>query len=134
MRRVLPGTVCVTALTLSACTMLGPDYSEPKVEWRERWQPDLYGQVAATQSRSQADLSFWWRLFNDPVLDDLIEKARRENPTLRIAGLRILESRAALGIAGSNRYPQAQQVSGAASRVDNELKGGQAAVRKQTYT
>ena len=38
----------------------------------------------------------------------MVETARRENPTLRIAGLRILESRALLGIAGSNRYPQLQ--------------------------
>jgi NodT family efflux transporter outer membrane factor (OMF) lipoprotein len=134
-RSVVPGIVCVTALALSACTTLGPDYTEPKVAWLERWQPDLYGQTAAAQGRTQADdLSFWWRLFNDPVLDDLIDKARRENPTLRIAGLRILESRAVLGIASSNRYPQAQQISGAVSRVDNELKGGQATLRNQRYT
>jgi NodT family efflux transporter outer membrane factor (OMF) lipoprotein len=133
-RRLVPGIVCVTALSLSACTTLGPDYREPEVAWLEGWQPDLYGQIAAAQSQTHADLRFWWRLFNDPVLDDLIDKARRENPTLRIAGLRILESRAVLGIASSNRYPQVQQLSGAVSRVDNELKGGQAALRNQRYT
>jgi NodT family efflux transporter outer membrane factor (OMF) lipoprotein len=134
MRCVVPAIVCVTALTISACTTLGPDYTEPAVTWLEQWQPDLYGQLAAAQDGTPADLSFWWRLFNDPVLDDLIGKARRENPALRIAGLRILESRAVLGIASSNRYPQAQQASGALSRVDNQLKGGQAAVRNQRYT
>ena len=124
----------ITCVALSACVTLGPDYAEPKVAWLHDWQPDLYGHIGAPQQQAELDLRFWWRLFNDPVLNDLIEKARRENPTLRIAGLRILESRAVLGIASSNRYPQVQQVSGAASRIDNELKGGQALDRNQSYS
>jgi NodT family efflux transporter outer membrane factor (OMF) lipoprotein len=65
-------------------------------------------------------------VFNDPVLNGLVETARRENPSLRIAGLRILESRALLGIAGSNRYPQLNQASGSVALVDQEESGGSA--------
>ena len=50
---------------------------------------------------ARVDLAFWWELFEDPTLNQLIEAARHDNPTLRIAGLRILESRALLGIAKS---------------------------------
>ena len=60
------------------------------------------------------------------MLNGLVETARRENPTLRIAGLRILESRALLGIAGSNRYPQLQQVTQHGAYVDQQQSGGMA--------
>ena len=36
----------------------------------------------------------WWRTFNDPVLDCLVQTAYRQNLTLRMAGCRILEARA----------------------------------------
>lgn len=54
----------------------------------------------------------WWRLFNDPILDQLIERAYRDNILLKIAALRVLEARAQLGIAVGRLYPQTQQASG----------------------
>ncbi|MGD2137813.1 MAG: efflux transporter outer membrane subunit [Gammaproteobacteria bacterium] len=111
-------------LAMNACTTLGPDYREPEVEWLADWRPDLYGQLGSAEQRSRVDLRFWWRLFDDPALNRLIESARRENPSLRIAGLRILESRARLGIAGSALYPQVQQLSGALDHVNTRQRGG----------
>ena len=92
--------------------------------WLDDWQSDLYGQLGNPQQQSQVDLSFWWRLFDDPVLNGLIETAKQQNPSLRIAGLRILESRAQLGIATSNRYPQSQQASGDVDYVNTQESGG----------
>jgi len=115
--------VCA-AFFLNACTTLGPDYREPEIAWLSDWQPDLYGQTAAPEPGTGADLRFWWELFDDPALNSLIEAARRENPSLRIAGLRILESRAVLGIAGSGLYPQVQQLGGAISYVNTRQRGG----------
>ena len=122
-RTLVRPALVVSALALSACTTLGPDYRQPEVEWLDRWQTSLYGQVDSAQ-HAEADLRFWWRLFDDPVLSGLIETARLENPSLRIAGLRILESRALLGIAGSSLYPQLQQLSGAVSYINNRQRGG----------
>jgi NodT family efflux transporter outer membrane factor (OMF) lipoprotein len=45
-------------------------------------------------------------------LDTLIEKAYQQNLTLRIAGIRILEARAELGISFGNQFPQFQQLRG----------------------
>jgi NodT family efflux transporter outer membrane factor (OMF) lipoprotein len=59
-----------------------------------------------------SDYSAWWKVFNDPVLDSLIESAYRQNLTLQIAGLRIIQARAQLGIATGSQYPQLQTVSG----------------------
>lgn len=122
-----------TLALLAACTTLGPDYQEPDVAWLKTWQSDLYGQLERPELQTQVDLRFWWHAFNDPVLNDLIETARQENPSLRIAGLRILESRAVLGIAGASQYPQLQQLNGAATYVD-QRESGQGASRAQQFT
>ena len=119
-RLVLAGVV----LLLHACTTLGPDFEQPDVGWVDDWQPDLYGQRVDDAGAVESDLRFWWKLFDDPVLNGLIETARRENPTLRLAGLRILESRALLGVAGSGLYPQVQQLSGSAAYIDQRESGG----------
>jgi len=121
-------------LGLSACTTLGPDSREPEVAWLSNWQSDLYTQVGGSQQRSGFDTRFWWRLFDDTVLNDLIDTLKRENPSLRIAGLRILESRAVLGIAGSNLYPQVQQLDGAISYVNTRQHGGVASSNNQSLT
>jgi NodT family efflux transporter outer membrane factor (OMF) lipoprotein len=113
--------------------MLGPDYREPEVEWLGSWQPDLYGQTDLAPDQARSDLAVWWRVFSDPTLEQLIVAAKRENPGLRIAGLRILESRAILGIAGSNLYPQAQQLGGAISYVNTQQHGGIAPDRNQDF-
>ncbi|MGB5451848.1 MAG: TolC family protein [Sedimenticolaceae bacterium] len=118
-RLALLGKVAV----LGACTTLGPDYERPEVNWLDRWHSSVPG-LAHTQADKQVDLQFWWQAFNDPVLNQLIEKAHQANPSLLIAGLRILESRALLGIAGSNLYPQVQQANGAVSYVNTQQRGG----------
>ena len=123
-RRLTRSLLCCGLLVLNACTMLGPDYQEPEVAWLSHWQPDLYGEVAAREQQTGEDLRFWWQVFNDPALNRLIEVARQENLSLRIAGLRILESRAQLGIADSSLYPQLQQLNGAIDRVHNRRRGG----------
>lgn len=116
------GLACLGSC-LSACVAVGPDYQEPEVSWLEDWQADLYGQVVPPAQRAGDDLRFWWQLFDDPVLNTLVETARRENPSLQLAGLRILESRAALGIVNSTRFPQLQQATGSAASVTSRDSG-----------
>ncbi len=58
------------------------------------------------------DLSKWWTVFNDPVLNDLICDAYRQNLTLRQAGYRVLQARAQLGIAVGEIFPQSQAMTG----------------------
>ncbi len=64
--------------------------------------------------RSPVTTDMWWRAFNDPVLDQLIAEAQRVNPNVLVAGLRIMEARAQLGIAGSALYPQSNLVTAGA--------------------
>src|SRR5438045_762967 len=49
--------------------------------------------------------SQWWKVFEDDTLNQLIEKAFSNNPTLRTAGFRIMESRQLVNTARANYYP-----------------------------
>lgn len=109
-------------LGLAACAPLGPDYQDPDIHWLADWQPELYGETQ--QDAEATDLSQWWQRFHDPVLTDLVEKVRLENPALRIAGLRILESRALQGVATGLQYPQVQQLTAQGAYVDQQRGSG----------
>ncbi len=113
------GCVVLGVLSLSACTTLGPDYITPEVTWQDEWQPEFNTLLNADLEFDDAELAFWWHIFEDPALDALIQELRRDNLTLRIAGLRVLETRAQLAIANSLHYPQSQTISGQASYSDS---------------
>lgn len=116
--------VALCALNLSACTVLGPDFQPPATPWLDKWQPSSLEQTTNTETGDAAALEFWWQAFEDPALNQLMTSARQKNLSLRIAGLRILESRARMGIAGSARYPQLQQVNASAIASESRRRGG----------
>jgi NodT family efflux transporter outer membrane factor (OMF) lipoprotein len=58
-----------------------------------------------------AEVREWWTSFNDPVLTALVNKAYEQNLTLRAAGLRVIQARAARGIAVGEFFPQEQEIS-----------------------
>jgi len=108
LQRLAVPLLLLLAMSLSACTTLGPDFVKPSAPVEDKWIETDDPQIK-TES---VDYSTWWKVFNDPVLDHLIEIASEQNLSLRIAGLRILESRARLGIATGLQYPQVQQLNG----------------------
>jgi NodT family efflux transporter outer membrane factor (OMF) lipoprotein len=116
--------LCLSGSVLLGCSTLGPDYQEPDSAWLAEWQPDLYGQLAATETQSEQDLGQWWRRFKDPALDELIVSVRRNNLDLRIAGLRVLEARARLGGAEALRLPQVQQLGASATYLRQRRSDG----------
>ena len=66
-----------------------------------------------------ADLSRWWSVFNDPVLNDLVYHAYMQNITLKEAGARILQARANLAIARGELFPQTQTSTGSYQRIES---------------
>ncbi len=97
MKRLLFITVLLS-MGLGACTK-GPDYERPVMD-----DPEGYRE-AFPSGDSIANLS-WWELFEDPVLQDLIEEALNNNRDLRQALARIDEAAAVLGIARADLYPR----------------------------
>ncbi len=109
-------------LGLIGCTPVGPDFVTPATESPTQWNNDSAQDFDATRPATVQ----WWQEFDDPVLTGLIEQAQRQNLNLRVAGLRVLESQALLGITIGNQYPQAQLTSGDATYarsggVDTEI-------------
>lgn len=99
------------ALAFSGCTMVGPNFVKPEAPVAAQW-----GRADdAFITRDPAELAHWWAVFKDPVLDRLIETAYRNNYNVQIAGLRVLQARAELGIAVGTLYPQQQQAIGDAT-------------------
>lgn len=107
-------------LLISSCRTLGPDFEEPDVKWLKNWQA---GTEVGKATEDQPAIHSWWQQFDDPVLISLIENARVENLSLRIAALRILESRAVQGIVGSSLYPQLQEITAATDLVSTQQSG-----------
>jgi NodT family efflux transporter outer membrane factor (OMF) lipoprotein len=108
------------SFVLTGCKTVGPEFIRPDAPVSDQWL-EVKGQDIST---SQADFSEWWTIFNDPILNSLIESSYQQNLPLQIAGIRILEARAQIGIAVGNNYPQQQQVRGGISHI--ELSDNQA--------
>ena len=107
------GWLTLAALPLLAGCAVGPEYARPPVKLEAQWSAR---DSAGFATSSTAD-SAWWKVFGDPTLDQLIEDAYRQNLPLQIAGVRIMEARAQLGIAVGNQYPQVQAVLASATGV-----------------
>jgi NodT family efflux transporter outer membrane factor (OMF) lipoprotein len=103
---VLAATAAL-APALGGCSV-GPNFKTPEVPVRASWglagDPRLAAQTA-TDAR-------WWRSFDDPALDRLVDLACQQNLPLQIAGLRIVEARAQLAFAVGKQFPQVQEVAG----------------------
>lgn len=98
--------------------VVGPDFEPPEAPVAEQWEataeePDP--EVTTLSSTSDVSVE-WWKVFNDPVLDELLQSAYRQNLTLQTAGIQIYQARAQLGIAVGDQYPQSQQVGAGYSR------------------
>jgi len=88
----------LAAAGLAGCTV-GPDYVRPTVDTPAAWRIDY------PKAADVANLE-WWKQFGDPVLDELVDTALRNNRDLRIAAARVDQFIGALTATGSQLYPQ----------------------------
>lgn len=100
-------------LLFSGCTALGPDYTEPDVTVETSY---IDSEAPLVNGSASLDPRWWQYAFEDPLLNELTERALAQNLTLRSAGLRVLQSQQQLAIAIGNQYPQQQQITALAQR------------------
>ena len=112
-QHIIRGALVTLSGMLLACAPVGPDFVRPDSQVTEQWS-DFAREEFQFAPQDSVE---WWGILDDPVLDKLVVAARQNNNNIRIAGLRVLESRAALGIALGNRYPQAQIAAGDATAL-----------------
>jgi len=110
-------------LLVGGCTKVGPDFVKPDAPIAEQWTETGELQLIPTEN----DHEDWWEAFKDPVLNKLVNEAYNQNLTLQIAGLRIVEARAQLGLAAGSAWPQQQQATlGAAYSKPSDNTAGSA--------
>ncbi|MBX9626582.1 MAG: TolC family protein [Gemmataceae bacterium] len=86
---------------------VGPNYQPPAVPVADEWIDSRSERF----SKQAPDLKDWWSVFNDPVLNRLIQTAYEQNISLREAGFRVAEAQARRGVAVGQLFPQVQDVS-----------------------
>jgi NodT family efflux transporter outer membrane factor (OMF) lipoprotein len=111
--RKLSWVALAWVIFFTGCTKVGPDFTHPESQLSHQWMEKGDPQVLT----SPANYRLWWKAFKDPVLDTLVQIAYEQNIPLRVAGARVFEARARLGIAIGEQYPQMQQAFGSAMEI-----------------
>jgi multidrug efflux system outer membrane protein len=104
------------AIVLGGC-MIGPDYVRPPADAPAAWR------LSEQNARDLANTA-WWEQFGDPVLNDLVNTALRENKDLLIATARIEEFAGNYGFVRSGLFPQVGAGYEVAKQKDSVSSGG----------
>jgi multidrug efflux system outer membrane protein len=111
---------CATSLPTVDADKLPP---EPPAEFKEKW---TLAAPAEAQPRGE-----WWKAFNDPVLDGLIERANQGNSSVRVAAARLAQARALVRATDADRSLQAGV--GASARRARGIVGGDAGPARSVF-
>lgn len=116
MKRLIPFVL------LAGCTV-GPNYRPP-----EATAPAAFsGPQPQAAAAIPAD---WWRVFGDPVLDDLVARALKDSPDIATAASRVRQARLQEVIAGAANKPTVNAAAGA-SRIEFSRNAGFATLAQQ---
>ena len=90
-------------ILIVGCQAVGPDYEgSPEIDVPDNWNNELNNEFSE-QSDSQKQ---WWTLLDDPILNNLIDKAAIDNLDAKIALARVEEARANFGIVEASKFPE----------------------------
>lgn len=101
-KRSYARAAALAALLLLTGCMVGPNYKRPPIE-----TPGAYRGASAAPAPSAESFGAekWWEVFHDPVLQQLIRTALRQNYDVRVAAARVLQAQAQLGITRASELP-----------------------------
>lgn len=118
------------AALLAGCAAVGPDYVRPAIALPAHYtQADPAGADAgATEVRQvitagAAPAPLWWRSFNSPALDALVDLALKGSPTLESAQATLEQARAEVRAERGANFPQIS-IEASAARANNGGGGG----------
>lgn len=90
--------IALTGALLSGC-VVGPNYSKPA----------LFSAITSIgqgqKPRPLPDLSEWWKKFNDPTLDRIVELALEQNLSVASAKAKVIEARSSYQATGGAELP-----------------------------
>lgn len=97
MKSVLSRSLLLLPALLAGCGLMSTNYERPSVQTPAQWQ-----YAATTQA---AGGGHWWRNFQDPVLDTLVDAALERNNDLAAAALKVRRAQLQAGLAQSDLLP-----------------------------
>jgi len=100
----LASNVLLACLLLGGCMTVGPDYTRPVVNLPGNWNATGEGIVSNAPLDTVA-LGEWWRVLDDPILDDLMNRAQRSNLDLKQAEARLRQARAKWRLTDAEQLP-----------------------------
>jgi multidrug efflux system outer membrane protein len=101
---------------LISCSLVGPDYKRPDINL-----PNTYHQEI-NKDNVLTDLNMWWKLYQDPALNELMDKALVKNTDINAAVARVEESDAYLKEIDAALLPEVNLTS-QASRTKSTTTG-----------
>ena len=84
---------------VASCTLVGPDYKRPEINLPNAYRQEINKDNVVT------DLNMWWKLYQDPALDELMDKALKKNTDINAAIARLEEADAYLQQIGAALIP-----------------------------
>lgn len=123
-----PPAIVLTALVLAGCA-IGPEYERAEMPLPQKFKeatlsPEAAQKWKAAQPQDALSRGRWWRIFNDPALNNLQEQAASANQDLKAAAARVRQARALRQNAQADRYPNLDAGFGPnRQRVSNDSQG-----------
>ena len=113
-------SLCLLLVSLASCTTVGPDYELPQDSVfaqtvRRPLALDDHGSAAVDPAQAAVE-GRWWELYDDALLNALVEQALQANVELKAASARLAEAQA--------RYAQALAVGDPAGSVGATVERG----------
>jgi len=108
------GVAVILGIVLGGCTV-GPDYRQPNLSVPPSFATPSAPEVSTVASEATRpdeahpliDLAQWWKSFDDPVMQSLIERATQANLNLEIALTRVQTARTMEAVAIAEALPSA---------------------------
>jgi len=125
------GLLSLPVLIAVGCKAVGPNYASPALALPPAWGSAVDTNAAAVPTvfsvavtNDALALSQWWRVFNDPVLSNLMERARQNNLDVKQAEARLRKARATRNLARAERLPTVGANASVSRNRGSEKAGG----------
>lgn len=129
-----PGIWILLVGLLTGGCALGPNPRRPDQNVVDEQTPYRNAE-SNTSNETASGIGTWWRHFDDPQTDALVDEALKRNQDLQAAAARVLEAEALLGVAVGKRLPEIEgQLDRDRSQRTFEFTGDRFASRSTTWT
>jgi NodT family efflux transporter outer membrane factor (OMF) lipoprotein len=92
--------LCALVVAIIGGCSVGPSFEQPATELADQWKTPAAAELGTEGAQSE-----WWESFGDPKLSELVTRARAANMDLRMAALRVAQSREQLGVVAGGKWP-----------------------------